>query len=497
VTAVRAVVFDLYGTLVHLRDPVFQRGIARRVGAARRDWVDFLRDVLVVRDYPDRAGFVGAVLERFPTDDPETARADATAMLERELASAELEPAARAVLGFLRRRGLKLGLLTNSGSPFREPFDRAGLAELFDAVVFSCELGAKKPAPRAYEAVARALGVAPAETLVIGDSLANDVRTPRELGFRALRVGGSGEGDLASFGDVAWLAGLAEGGPASLLGPGRRLELGGTEGELTRVALLPDDQQGRYNLVATADVAWDDGLLERVYVKRFRHPEAVWMEQFVRPLMGEVGVATNRVAVLSGAEPLLVAREITGERLERQLHPPELAFEIGRHGAAAYVFANSDYQPRNALVGRFGSRASLTILDYEFTLFDRVLEVQDLPERLDPHALERRVEAELEARTRRRVVTPQTVRRFFRSFFGSGGVDAATADAFRAGWREVHGAANAAAGRLEEMVRERIGREPWLVVGTEAYRRALLPVDARDLAARAGTDPDLACDQCF
>ena len=58
-----------------------------------------------------------------------------------------------AILGFLRRRGLALGALTNSASPYREPFERAGLAAHFDAVVFSCEIGVRKPEEASYRHV--------------------------------------------------------------------------------------------------------------------------------------------------------------------------------------------------------------------------------------------------------------------------------------------------------------------------------------------------------
>jgi HAD superfamily hydrolase (TIGR01509 family) len=498
VTAIRAVVFDLYGTLLHIRDTAFQRGIVHLVRAPRRAWVEFLRDVLVVTAYPDREAFVDAVLERFPAADPEAARRRALELLDRELASVEAEPSARTVLGFLRRRGYRLGLLTNSGSPFREPFERAGLAECFDAEVFSAELGHKKPAAAAYRAALAALEVEPAEALMVGDSLPNDVTAPAALGMPTWRIAGSGRAaDVPGFPALAWLTGFAEGRLETLLEPGRRLSLGQLEGVVDRVELLPDAQQGRYNLVARVEVTWDRGFAERVFVKRFRHPEAIRIEEFVRPLLGEVGIDTNRVVVLDGREPLLVAREVSGEKLGDAPPDPDLAFEIGRHGASAYLFANADLRPRNAFLQRLGRRPLLTMVDYEYSLFDRALDLSDLPERYDPAALARRPEAELLARGTRRVVTRATIQRTRRAFFDHRAIGAAALDAFRAGWTEVHRAAQEAAGRLEERLRRRLAEEPPLIVGTEAYRRAFLPLDVRDLLDRVATDPDIACDYCF
>ena len=47
-TPVRALVFDLYGTLLHLRDSAFQKGIVRLVEAPRRGWSGPRRSVVRV-----------------------------------------------------------------------------------------------------------------------------------------------------------------------------------------------------------------------------------------------------------------------------------------------------------------------------------------------------------------------------------------------------------------------------------------------------------------
>ena len=275
-TAIRAIVFDLYGTVLHLRSPEFQNRMGGLVRAPRRDWVSFLREELLVRRFDSREAIVEAALARFPAGDPAPARAAALEVLAREIESVEPEPAARSVLGFLARRGLKLAVLTNSAAPYHEPLERCGLAAAFDAILFSCDLGARKPQPEAYAAALAALGTAAGETLMVGDSLANDVEGPAAAGMATLLIGRSERHPaIAGFGELAWLAGFGSGRPEPLVAVGRRVELGGATGAIARLELLPDALQGRYNLVATADVAWDDGLRERLYLKRFRHPEAV------------------------------------------------------------------------------------------------------------------------------------------------------------------------------------------------------------------------------
>ena len=65
-SAVKALVFDLYGTLIHLDERPFQRGISRLITAERREWIEFLRDVLVIRAYASGEEFVDAIFARFP-----------------------------------------------------------------------------------------------------------------------------------------------------------------------------------------------------------------------------------------------------------------------------------------------------------------------------------------------------------------------------------------------------------------------------------------------
>ena len=118
-----------------------------------------------------------------------------------------------------------LGLLSNLSSVHKEPVARLGFAEHFEAVAYSCELGYRKPDPRLYLDLGQRLAAAPGATLVVGDSLKNDVVVPRELGMRALRVSGShGEGALGEVAELGWMS-LADGEPRRLLGNGDRIEL--------------------------------------------------------------------------------------------------------------------------------------------------------------------------------------------------------------------------------------------------------------------------------
>jgi len=83
----------------------------------------------------------------------------------------------------------RLGLLSNgNGYP-----ERAGLAGVFDAVVFSSEHGCEKPDPALFAIAAHQLGVPPAELVMVGDSVRNDVVGAQQAGWRSVWLNRDGE----------------------------------------------------------------------------------------------------------------------------------------------------------------------------------------------------------------------------------------------------------------------------------------------------------------
>lgn len=87
----------------------------------------------------------------------------------------------------LRGAGYRLGLLTNYVREVQvEKIDQFGLGPYFDAMLFAGELPAPKPDVRAFWAACEALGVAPQQAVMVGDSLKNDVQGALAAGLRAV-----------------------------------------------------------------------------------------------------------------------------------------------------------------------------------------------------------------------------------------------------------------------------------------------------------------------
>jgi putative hydrolase of the HAD superfamily len=99
---------------------------------------------------------------------------------------------AAALLESLRDRGLKTGLVANSwpdpARVLRADADALGLAAHLDALVFSAEVGVRKPEPEIFFRACRDLGVDPASALFVGDDLTNDVQGAADVGMKTAQA---------------------------------------------------------------------------------------------------------------------------------------------------------------------------------------------------------------------------------------------------------------------------------------------------------------------
>jgi HAD superfamily hydrolase (TIGR01662 family) len=91
-----------------------------------------------------------------------------------------------AVLRGLTAAGIRVGLISNSHrclDSFQSHFE---LSEFVTAAVSSADHGFMKPHPSIFQAALRQLGVAPAESVMVGDSVSQDIEGALKAGMRAV-----------------------------------------------------------------------------------------------------------------------------------------------------------------------------------------------------------------------------------------------------------------------------------------------------------------------
>jgi putative hydrolase of the HAD superfamily len=106
-------------------------------------------------------------------------------------------PDVHPALKMLRSRGLKLAIISNWDERLRPLLRSLELDRYFEAIVISCEMGVPKPSSAIFSRAAEALKLSPREILHVGDDPIADVEGAQVAGFKAVfldRAGVTGPG---------------------------------------------------------------------------------------------------------------------------------------------------------------------------------------------------------------------------------------------------------------------------------------------------------------
>jgi epoxide hydrolase-like predicted phosphatase len=115
---------------------------------------------------------------------------DSVGLIDRLFAGSGPDHAMLEAVRAARAAGIRTGLLSNSWGTRR--YDRALLAELFDGLVISGEVGMRKPAPEIYALGAERIGLPP-EVCVFVDDLPFNLAPAAELGMATVHHRDAGQ----------------------------------------------------------------------------------------------------------------------------------------------------------------------------------------------------------------------------------------------------------------------------------------------------------------
>lgn len=92
----------------------------------------------------------------------------------------------------------QLALVTNGAPDLqREKIQGAKLAQYFDEILISGEVGVGKPDCRIFELALEVLNTSPSETVVVGDSLTRDILGAQHAGLRGIWLNRSGSDSIS------------------------------------------------------------------------------------------------------------------------------------------------------------------------------------------------------------------------------------------------------------------------------------------------------------
>jgi putative hydrolase of the HAD superfamily len=203
--AVRAVLFDFYGTLARdtesfdIGEVLADRGYALPEHLREIWWSGDVDGIEHGAESQSRDHYVAWQQERLlgmlaaaDVHPGEYEAILATLHAGRARRVLEAYPEAAEIVAALRERGLAVAVCSNWDWDLEPAIAEAGLAGAFDVVVSSAWAGARKPHPRIFRYTLDRLDAAtgsgvqhvPADVLFVGDTWGPDVEGPRALGMR-------------------------------------------------------------------------------------------------------------------------------------------------------------------------------------------------------------------------------------------------------------------------------------------------------------------------
>jgi putative hydrolase of the HAD superfamily len=216
--------FDIGYTLLHMRrEPAYQKALGELGYQFDLDTLRLafhLADKYFMREFPGVFGngryspspwFLGMLNYRLGVHADLCALASRWHELQREFQPYWVPyEAVVPALTELRRRSLRLGVISNWDASARSLLARHGLEGFFEQVVVSSEVGCEKPCAEIFRLALERAGVAAADCLYIGDNYYDDARGSRQAGMGCLIVNPFGRQGVEEIRDVPILSGVEQ-----------------------------------------------------------------------------------------------------------------------------------------------------------------------------------------------------------------------------------------------------------------------------------------------
>ena len=176
--AAKAIAFDAYGTLCYVSSP---RNPYRQLQNIQSVSTTSLR-----RELMTSCTNLKDVVSKYGIDQPKVV-AQIENLVDQEIESVQPFPEVIETLKRLKKKEFGLAIVSNLSPPYAEPLRRY-FSPFVDHFVFSFEVGALKPEPKIFQVLCEKLETAPAEVIMVGDSMKSDIQGAKQFGLQAIHI---------------------------------------------------------------------------------------------------------------------------------------------------------------------------------------------------------------------------------------------------------------------------------------------------------------------
>ncbi len=189
---IKAILFDFWGTLaeqgVH-PSPIGQVKYILRIKVPFHEYIVPFEKTFMTKEYKDLTDAFTAVCKIFGREPRDWLVEKLVGMWNKNKLLAKLYPDTIQVLEELKKRGYKLGLISNTDFASVESLlDKFDMRKYFDAVHLSYKTGYLKTDKESFEGLLKDLHVKRDEALMVGDSIVTDVEGAQNAGIKAILI---------------------------------------------------------------------------------------------------------------------------------------------------------------------------------------------------------------------------------------------------------------------------------------------------------------------
>jgi len=184
---IKAIVFDLWNTLIYRKNngAEIDKEFAEILEVNEKDWKELRDEYLLVEEYDSIEDIAIFACTKLKVNGGNK-RDKLVEHTKKSLEDVKIYEDTLPTLEYLKRMGIKVGLLSNTSTPFKKPFYDLDLKKYFNYAVLSCEVGLAKPDKDIYRFILKKLDVHFMDALMIGDSLKDDYEGALNVGLDAL-----------------------------------------------------------------------------------------------------------------------------------------------------------------------------------------------------------------------------------------------------------------------------------------------------------------------
>lgn len=192
----KAVIFDLFGTLVNNFTLSEYNSMLAKMSAAlslpidnfKKLWSESFKDRITGIHRDQRDSFKSICRKLGVKASEEQIEKAFQIRLDFSRRTTIPRPGAVHIINKLRQEGYKAGLISDCTAEIPLLWNDTPFANIFDATIFSCSVGMKKPDPRVYRIAVEQLGVKPEECLYIGDGSSNELTGALKAGMHPVLI---------------------------------------------------------------------------------------------------------------------------------------------------------------------------------------------------------------------------------------------------------------------------------------------------------------------